>query len=386
MTGIKLSVAIPYFRRLDNVELAFEALAHQTIDRSEFEVVVGAMEYCTEYISLCRQFSDRIDITSVVTARSFDIPRARNLCLRQARGRVVVQTDADTLLPPTALQNLYERHFSFAQKVCVVGQVVGYGNNNDGDVEAIEARPYAHYAPVLDELAGAFGVSRDPRFGVAHVIPWAFAWTGLIALPMDTVREHDLYFDEDFRGWGVDDLEWGYRICASGTPIVLREDVYALHVPHIRDSAANRVTEGANYHRFLRKWPSRDVELAHAIGDMAANSHYLDFLAELKRLGGDERCGFGTIRGTVGGSDVLVLGADLDDQRRVTDRRLLALFDDRSEIEVLPLVGVGVPYEDASVDECRVLLRLDELAPQFREAVRSEAHRVARRVVWQAAA
>lgn len=378
MGEIKLSIAIPYQARLDNLRVVFDALARQTMRREEFEVVVGAMEYSDEYVALCREVTDRLDVVSVLTADPFHIPHARNLAMRQARGEVVVQMDADTLLPPDALRNLWDRHFAFGQDVCVVGQVVGYGNNDDGDVESVEVQPYDVYVPHLDDLVASCAESRDPRFQVPHVIPWAFAWTGLIALRMDTVRRHHLYFDESFRGWGVDDLEWGYRVCASRTPIVLRPDVCAIHLPHVRDSAANRVTEAANYRRFLRKWPGPDVELAHAIGDVEANACYLGFLAALRSIAGTGGS-VGSVRGRVKGRDVVVTGVLLDPGGAVADADLLAEFD--GGVDVLPLAGLALPYDDGTVDECRLLPSLAGLPARYREAAHLEAERVAKVVV-----
>ncbi|MFI2710805.1 glycosyltransferase [Micromonospora sp. NPDC018662] len=376
----KISVSIPYRRRLHNLGLVLESLARQTMDRAEFEVVVGAMEYAEEYVDLCRRFTDRLDIVSVVSSREFHIPHARNLAMRQASGEIVVQMDADTLLPPDALRNLYDRHFAFGQRVCVVGQVVGYGNNNDGDVTSIEPLPYDAHLANLDAMAAAPDWPADPRFQVDHVIPWAFGWTGLIALPRALVREHRLYFDESFRGWGVDDLEWSYRVCASGTPIVLRPDVYALHLPHLRDTAANRVTETANYRRFLRKWPGPDVELAHAIGDVEANARYLEFRRELRAVG--EGRPVGTLRGRVAGRSVLVVGAALDPGRRPVDPAVGDLFDDGAAVEALPLAGLALPYDEGEVDEARVLPAVGRFSAGWRDAVAAEAARVARRVTW----
>jgi hypothetical protein len=169
------------------------------------------------------------------------------------------------------LENLYDRYFSYGQNVCVVGQMIGYGNNLDGDVTTVDAQPYSHHKRVLDELWDGTGTPSDPRFQTAHVIPWAFAWTGLIALPAMAVHTHGLFLDEDFHGWGAEDLEWGYRICASGIPIILRDDVYGLHLPHIRDAGANFKTERPNFRHFVRKWPRIDVELASAFGDVDGN-------------------------------------------------------------------------------------------------------------------
>jgi glycosyltransferase involved in cell wall biosynthesis len=376
---VKLSLSIPYRQRLHNIKLAFEGLANQSMDKSEFEVIVSAMEYSEEYVIACRAFTDRLNIVSVVSSYDFEIPRARNMAMRQAIGDVIVQMDADTFLPPDALRTLYDRHFSFGQNACVVGQVVGYGNNNDGDVTATQDLPYEHYLAVLDGMTKAPDWPADPRFQVAHVIPWAFGWTGLIALPADTVRTHQLFFDENFHGWGVDDLEWSYRVCASGIPIVLSPDVYALHLPHLRDSAANRVTEAANYRRFLRKWPRYDVELAHAFGDVAANSLFLEYQRELRTVAGDGA--LGTVRGRIDGGDVVVLGVLFDASHRIVDRGVLGLFDDRTDVERLPVAGLALPYDELSADECRVLPRINTFSPRYRDAVFAEAARVGKQVV-----
>ncbi|MDI5936653.1 MULTISPECIES: glycosyltransferase family 2 protein [unclassified Micromonospora] len=375
---MKLSVAIPYKQRLGNLTIALEGLAHQTLDHAEFEVVVGAMEYSEEYVAACRKFAERINLVSVCSAREFSIPRARNLAMRQATGEVVVQMDADTLLPPDALENLYERHFAFGQRACVVGQVVGY-DNNGRSVTEVAALSYLDYVDALERLGGSRGRPEDPRFQVPHVLPWAFAWTGLIALPLAAVRRHDLFFDETFHGWGVDDLEWGYRIAASGIPIILREDLYAIHLPHPRDADANRVTEAANYGRFLRKWPRPDVELAYAFGDVDANSLYQGFVKELRAVRGDRSLGL--VRGAVAGRDTLLVGVPLDARGRPDRAELPVRFDADTDSEVLPLIGLALPYEDGSVRECRLLPALDGFSARYRDRIRAEATRAARSVL-----
>jgi glycosyltransferase involved in cell wall biosynthesis len=377
MSTPKLSLCIPYRQRLDNLRLTFGALSRQLMAQSDFEVVIGAMEYSTDYIDLCREFSDHLNIVSVVTNRDFHIPQARNLAMRQARGEVIVQMDADTFLPPEGLRTLYDRHFAFGQDICVVGQVVGYGNNEDGDVSAIEIRPYESYVAALAELVASPGWPTDQRFRAVHVIPWAFGWTGLIALRRSTVAEHDLFFDEEFRGWGVDDLEWSYRICATGTPIVLAPDVYALHLPHVRDSAANRATEERNYRRFLRKWQTPDVELSHAFGDVAANGLFLEYSAELAKI--NAAGPIGSLRGRIGGRDVVLTGAPLD-ASSPAGAELLARFDDRASVERLTLIGLALPYDDKSVDECQLLPALSGFSAKFQRAARAEAERVAKQV------
>jgi glycosyltransferase involved in cell wall biosynthesis len=371
---LKISVIIPYKQRLRNLRLALQALANQTLPCSDFEVVIGAMEYCTDYLALCQEFSSRINIVSVVTSDAFEIPKARNLGMRQARAQVCLQMDADTLLAPDALEKLFTEHFAFGQNICVVGQVLGYGNNNDGDVVAVEHLTYDQCMAKLEDLKEGPNKTVDLRRQVDHLIPWSFAWTGFIALPHAIVDEYDLFFDESFRGWGVDDLEWGFRISKSGTPIVLSSDLFALHLPHIRDAPSNRKFEIENYRRFLRKWPRRDVELACAVGDIDANSLLHDLNSEIDGVFGLTHPG--VIRGRRDGSDVLIIGAGLLGERLEAP---YALFDQLVPVETLPLVGIALPFADHTFDECVILPQALELSERYSGLIRDEAKRVARK-------
>jgi glycosyltransferase involved in cell wall biosynthesis len=379
VTNVKLSVCIPYKNRLDNLKIALEALARQTMSAGDFEVIIGAMEYSAELITAASAFCDRLTIVTVCSSREFHIPRARNLAMRSATGDVVVQIDADTMLHPDALQRLYDHCFAFGQRVCAVGQVVGYGNNQDGDVESVELRPYHEHLAELREMAARPDWPTDPRFQVAHNIPWAFAWTGLIALPRAAIAADQLYFDESFRGWGVDDLEWGYRICASGIPIVLRPDVYGLHLPHQRNAAVNGLSGAANHARFLRKWPRRDVELTRVFGDTQGNGLWPQYRADLARASG--AVAFGVAVGTAQGDIAVRIGVPVDSADNPVAREHLAGFDVPADVKILPLTGISLPYEAGEVASCRIGARIQRLPAAYRDAVLAEAERVSPHVV-----
>ncbi|MER7172974.1 glycosyltransferase family 2 protein [Streptomyces mesophilus] len=372
----KLSLIIPYERRPDNLTLALEGLLHQTMDRDDFEVVIGTTKYDEEYLSLTRAAARRLRLVTVMTHEDFEIPRARNMAMRQATGSVIVNMDADTLLPAEMLEHLYERHYASGQSACVVGQVLGYGNNYDGDVPHVEKEPFSVWRERLEEIRGTAEEPRDPRFQVEHVIPWSFAWTGLIALPARLLHQHDLYFDESFRGWGVDDIEWGHRIAATGTPIVLRKDLYALHLPHTRDSAANFATEAITYRQFLRKWPGLDVELAAAFSDVEANTLYPRLQAELRTVLPRGATQLGSVGGTVAGADTLFLGVPFDADLRILDPFVRDALDPAEPAETLPLIGMALPHEDGEMERCHIMPAIAQLSATYRDKVRATARRV----------
>jgi glycosyltransferase involved in cell wall biosynthesis len=376
MDNVKVSLAIPYKQRLDNLRIVLEGLAHQTMDSSEFEVLIGAMEYSDEYIKLCREFTDQLNIISVLSARDFNFAHARNLAMRQATGEVIVQMNADSLLPPDALRNLYDGYFAYGQKVCVAGRMLGYGNNRDGDRISVETRPYSAYVETFANIAKSEEPNTDVRFQVKHTIPWSFAWTGFVAVPSAVIREYDLFFEEELRGWGQEDLEWGYRICANGIPIMLREDVYCIDLPHARNMKAYAHSGRANWRRFLRKWPCSEVELAAAFGDVEANNLVFDFKCQLaqasERSGGALR----VVRGMVAGKDVLIVGAIVDSEKRVIDGASRSILGSASDLEILPLAGLCLPYDDSSVGECHMMPSVSGLSRKYQDVIYAEAARV----------
>jgi hypothetical protein len=95
----RVSVGIPYFRRLGNLERALRALAEQDLPREEFEVVIGSLEHSVELTALLQRFAAQLDVRCICAAEPWNVARARNLALRAVEGEIVQLLDADMLLP-----------------------------------------------------------------------------------------------------------------------------------------------------------------------------------------------------------------------------------------------------------------------------------------------
>ncbi|MEU3404612.1 glycosyltransferase [Streptomyces sp. NPDC006670] len=400
MTDIRLSIVIPYRQRLDNIRAVFTSLTEQTLPADDFEVVVGAMEYDPRFTALCAEFTDRLHLVSVHTAEEWNTSRARNLGIRHARGTVVVVLDADVALAPDALRNLWERHYQHGQNICVQGEVFGYDAVIDDDVDQVAARPYEVYRAAFGRLDESDPAGRDPRWDPECApafarFPWAFVRTGFMALPAATIRRHGLFLDEGFLGWGAEDQEWGLRIARTGTPIVLGQGVRGIHLPHHRDFAGQDRSATLTNRYYLGKWPRLDLELALAFGGwLEADRRYPEAERELARAADGQR--LGVVVGTVEGVRLLVAGVLLapegetgpDGRPVVVDPEAQALFAPGRVAagqgvfeHVLPLAGFALPFEDGSVDVCRLLPRVDRLAAPYRDAVRREAGRVGLRLL-----
>lgn len=380
-----LSIVIPYKQRLQTLKPVLRSLAEQTLDRAKFEVVLGVLEHDPEFAALCREYTGKMKVLSVQVEEDWNTSRATNLGIRQASGEIICLVDADVVLAPTALQTLCDRYFQHGHNICAMGQVLGYEEVVPTEVGDVEVRPFEHYRKVLEELATADRVKLDPRFSAEYAsayarYPWAFARTGLMAIPAETIRRHDLMLDEGFVSWGPEDQEWALRISRSGTPLVLAHDVYGIHLPHRRDQAAQDVSASITNRYYLAKWPRLDLELALTFGGWVE----IDAICpEIEReLAGVAPGGsLGLVRGKIDGIPTLVVGAVLDGQAELDDPELGEWFDCRSELEVIPLVGFAMPFEDRFFEECRVLAPIPKLSEKYREAVYREANRVSRKLV-----
>lgn len=380
MSVPKISIVIPYKQRLTNLESVFESLVEQTMQDGDFEVVVGAMEYDPAYVEMCRRFTGRFPLVSVLTAEDWNTSRARNLGIRHASGQVVTVLDADVALAPQALQTLWERYFQHGQNTCVVGQLLGYEETVSRDTTAVDSRPWAHFRQALADLRTADRAALDPRFSDAcapavNRFPWAFARTGLMALPTATLRRHGLELDEGFLGWGAEDQEWALRISRTGTPLVMAHDVYGIHLPHERDLEAQDRSAHRTNRYYLGKWPSLGLELTLAFGGwVEADRLYAQAEREVARAAGGRR--LGVVHGTRDGRSLVAVGAVLDSAHRLADPRAEALFDSWTEQRVLPLAGFALPFEDGEVETCRLLPAVSRLGERYRNAVVREATRV----------
>ena len=383
MSDLQLSIVIPYKNRLENIRAVFTSLTEQTLPQTRFEVVMGVMEYSEDYVALCREFSDALNITSILVHEEWNTSRARNLGIRHASGQVLVVLDADVILSPDALLNLYNAQYRHGQRICVLGQVVGYEDVVGDDVTQVEALPYAHYRKILADLGPTERAVLDPRWSAEFAsafarFPWAFAKTGFMALPMDAVRTHGLLLDEGFLGWGPEDQEWGLRISQCGIPITLGMDVHGLHLPHARDfGAQDRAAKSTNKH-YLSKWPRLDLELALAFGGwLEADRIYAEVERELGEA--SEGRSLSAVRGWVRDGEVIALGALHSEDEPVDFAS--PEFADMSRLTVTPLVGFALPFEDASLAECRILPPITRLSERCQDAIYREAARIARKVV-----
>ncbi|MFQ6173022.1 glycosyltransferase family 2 protein [Oryzobacter sp. R7] len=236
------TVIVPTRGGRDRVLTLLRLLEAQDTDDLEVVVVVDG---------------DVDDTTGAVASRASTVPvrvitfpenRGRSAALNAgvaaARGRVVIRCDDD--LEPGA--TFVGAHVA-AHGDGVVG-VVGLYRNVFPDT------PYARaYGRTADERF------RDAAYATAADTTWRY-WAGNVSVTRETAERVGPY-DEAFRAYGWEDVDWGYRLHLLGVPVVLEprlETTHRLSAVTARSRVERAFFSGAARRQFVAKHGVRWLE------------------------------------------------------------------------------------------------------------------------------
>jgi glycosyltransferase involved in cell wall biosynthesis len=346
-----------------------EGLALQTLDRAQYEVVV-VDDGSTEPVDpVASRFQDSLTLRHIRVEQNEGRAAARNRGFAHTGADRVLFLDGDMICDP----GLLEAHLATGGADRVV---MGYRLNllHDRGQEAI-----ARQQMTAD--------SREPLFArhSYDLSSWIMPWQALHAHNFSLTRtsfERAGGFDVQFRHWGVEDAEFGYRLHRCGLPFVFARHALAYHIPHPRDRRAERESNLINTQLFVMKHRTVDAELFHAL---FIESRYYDVqCAVLQSLAAAARQA-PTWQEHIAGIDLprpmIVLCAG--EHARSQGRDCLAHPSLLRREDPLSLLGMWLPYADrpfASMLLSRACLELADLLP----GLLREAFRVAREVFLEA--
>jgi glycosyltransferase involved in cell wall biosynthesis len=98
-----ISVIVPTFNEEENIAQCLVSLSHQTVPRSDYEIIVvdgGSKDATCE---IARKYADK-----VFTQTSRKVGGARNDGVTEAKGDIIATTDADCIIPPGWIQRISE--------------------------------------------------------------------------------------------------------------------------------------------------------------------------------------------------------------------------------------------------------------------------------------
>ncbi|GHJ06932.1 hypothetical protein TPA0907_12990 [Micromonospora humidisoli] len=398
--GAHLSVVIPTFNRSRMLRQTLGNLARQRLPTDSFEVIVADDGSSDDTRAVVREAARTLRIRyHFQPDEGYRVGAARNAGAGLATAPILVFLDTGAFVGPDYLAGHLAAHVG-GERTAVAGYVYGYdigGVTTPGLSSAAAELPPEQ---VVARFTGdpSFADTRQPQFVDCDfdlgrlAAPWVLFWGMNCSLRADDFRRLG-GFDEDFRGWGLEDLEFAYRMFKDGVGIRLSRQAWALHAPHERDMDALMADCMVNLRRLTAKHPEPpieivwrlmqrasplDLELSYQVllswTDRARLIDVADELAtELPRL---DLTGRLVVVGAGGRVPAALPAATLLD----FDAGLLAEATAGTPHVGHHTIGLRTPLDDDAADTVVLTSRLAGLWPRWGEALLAEAHRIGRSV------
>ncbi len=236
---LPISIVIPVYNRTEILSKTLAMISHQTYPLDLIEVVIADDGSKEDILALADSFRDRLRITYVNQEdQGFRAAAARNMGIRASSHEHIILLDADVAPVPTLVE-VYARHFEVSSRSLFCGHR-RYIDANMIEKSDVEKSPssmlglpdivsqnevFKKDGHVLDWRMGMYRQSDNLRF---EKYPFRAVCSGNLGFHI-SVFERAGGFDEEFRAWGKEDTEWGFRVWNRGEYIVPLYEACGLH-------------------------------------------------------------------------------------------------------------------------------------------------------------
>ncbi len=250
------SVIIPTYNRELELGLTLDALTKQKTEYT-FEVLVaddGSHDHTKE---VAAKYRDQLNLRYFYQEdQGYRCTAARNMGIRNARGKICIFIDCGVLLSSQAVQKHLEVHRRESGENCLV---LGYTYANyplkpeeAGQIrqlaEKLDVDALIHKMPEIgqkdsrEEMYQMYGdeLSKWPA-------PWAVVYGCNLSAPIEFVKKIGM-FDENFNSWGADDNEFGIRVFLAGGRTILERQACSIYYPH---NSGNK--QNSNPNEFVKR-------------------------------------------------------------------------------------------------------------------------------------
>lgn len=259
----RLSIVIPTYNRAEFLRATLGRLCAQTLPVDEFEVVVADDGSTDGTAQIVENFRDRLLLKYHFHEHTgYRAAGTRNAGARLAEAPVIAFIDSG-VLPGAGFAEAHLRAHANAGAAgrVVLGWMHGYSPWPSPAAawlsDLLQRLPLSEVARHCVENPAL----REPRYGdlisvdldlTRRAFPEELLWTANCS-----VRAVDFWavdgFDEGYRGWGMEDIDLGFRLARRGVEFHFSPDAWIVESSHKHDmSHMDQVS--ANLQRFLDKY------------------------------------------------------------------------------------------------------------------------------------
>jgi glycosyltransferase involved in cell wall biosynthesis len=267
---MRATVVIPTYNRAERLSALLACLTTQGDKLAR--VVVCDDGSTDDTKNVVESFGGKLPlIYAMQEKQGFRAGQARNLGIARAIGDVVIFVDDDVLVASDFVDQHIAAHDGSGPRVAV-------GYRSRAFISGPPATPI-----VWDDYEDAEADDRVVDIGARgeditkHATPWLFVYSCNFSVCAPVITDMPR-FDESFVGWGMEDIEYGYRLQHSGYEVVAAPGARVLHAEdtHPRDPFRCEVRTLAptydsyvrNAIHFMDKYPEDQVLAARIRTDL----------------------------------------------------------------------------------------------------------------------
>ena len=273
-------IIIPVYNQREPLLMTLEGF-HKQIGNNKIHIIVvddGSKERVPDIVDI---FSN-LDITYVYQENG-GRSKARNTALKYAVADYIIFNDADRI-PGKDFVEKHLRRLQETDSICIGSLKEIYFTNIE-----------EHLQVIWDIVQNGGRLAREPghsknvdclfdEFGKCmSVLPWIATYSGNMSMRRETFEKVG-GFDENFKTWGFEHFEFGYRLHKSNVEFVREREAVNYHLAHGRDKSFYRESIVTSYEYFYGKYPTKEIELlkGYMLGEISLQEYEKMVAGEIK--------------------------------------------------------------------------------------------------------
>ncbi|MGE6575986.1 glycosyltransferase [Paenibacillus xylanexedens] len=262
-----LSIVINTKNRPERLGITLQALCRQDIDKSLYEVVIiddGSSINLSKIIEDARRKMN----VNFIRQESLGYTTARNKGIAASSGELILFMDDDVIVNKDFLNYHIESHRESRDIVAVGDRYNSYiGDlNATNSKEIIDNALSGRFETLMKKSRVDYYAKQTFRIFDQSPSGDPIPWVCFVTRNVSVRKEHLLHvggFDTGFKGWGVDDIELGYRLYNIGLKYRYIPKATVYHLDHpIHSKKKEDLIKNLNY--FIEKYSLIDPQLYKA--------------------------------------------------------------------------------------------------------------------------
>lgn len=286
MKKINVSIIIPTYNRKEYLKTILLALSKQNFPKERYEIIV-VDDGNDETNKMIKEL--KIPNLRYFKIKNLDyecVSRLRNFGIKKVKNEIIIFVDNDIIVTPNFISEHIKNHIK-NKKLVVIGYTSALETKKQHNHKQMMKIVKENYDTIVD--VPIIPEYRDQIYEECsdnlnnYPKPWDTFLSGNVSVRKQHLIDAGM-FDENFKGWGLEDIELGYRLAKKGLRFKLNRKAIGYHIgtdkilnPYLNPSPKKWRNYIRNMKYFLKKNDNLEVKATLVIHDRKIPSKFRVF-------------------------------------------------------------------------------------------------------------